>query len=111
MSTNKKLVLTHSSEWDLWISYVQARSVFDGLWPLIDPSLPAKPSRLEKPIIPKSQISSTGVITSETLALHKAQTIVYKILLAKYEKQQKALKEIMAFIQESISTNNGTLIE
>lgn len=110
-SSNKKLVLTQSSEWDLWISYVQARSVFDGIWPLINPNLPAKPFRLEEPTTPTLQISSTGVITPDALTLHKAQTTEYKLLLAKYEKQQKALKEIVSFIQESISTTNGTLIE
>lgn len=43
--------------------------------------------------------------------MHGARSTEYKHLLTKYEKQQKTLKKIVAFIQDSIFTINETLIE
>ena len=58
-------------------------------------------------------ILSTDAATFDPRAyeVYKAQTHIYKIQLAKYEKQQKVFADLITFIQDTITVQNATYIQ
>ena len=112
MSTTRKIVLGKPADWDTWFSFVRSRATNSGIWDLVNPEIITKPISIQSPTEPVF-ILSTDAATFDPRAyeVYKAQTHIYKIQLAKYEKQQKAFADLITFIQDTITVQNATYIQ
>ena len=103
----RKVTLSKSQDWDTWISYVRMLATTSQTWTLIDPSLSEKPSYLAEPIEPVMPVQ----VTNETYTQYKMLSLKHKQNQIKFEKQQASFKEIIKYIQATVSPENATLIE
>ena len=81
---------------------------------MIDPSQNTKPQCLEEPAEPDTTDLLKDQSAAEIqIAFNKYQAYkeVYKIQLAKYEKQKRSLTDIISYIQETIAVQNVVYIE
>ena len=105
--TERKVILSKSQDWDTWISYIRMLATTSQTWELIDPSLPEKPSYMKKPVAPVLPAESTN----EAFNRYKMLCSKNKEDKSEFEKQQASFKEIIKYIQATISAENATLIQ
>ena len=103
----RKVTLSKTEDWDTWISYIRMLATTLQTWTLIDPSLSEKPSYIEEPIEPIMSNSSTN----EAYIQYKMLCSKHKLDQTKFKKQQSAFKEVIKYIQATISPENATLIQ
>lgn len=106
------IILSNSTEWDTWISMIRQRAEILGIWDLVNPNLPQKPSELPYPDAPIFPLPAPGQpVNPNALLIRKIQKSNHKILLSEYSRQKKAFDDIVAFIRDTISASNIVHIE
>lgn len=111
-TTTKKITLAKPADWDAWISFVRARATTSRVWDLIDPDADVKPDSLIEPTLPRYVMPADDTAFNLiTYNAHKARKDLYKIDLQLYERQQKALSDIITFIQDTIAASNVPFIQ
>lgn len=112
MSSSKKFILSKSADWDIWISFVEARATRSGIWESITPDLVLEPAVLKKPTPPQFVIPENDAdLNLSAFTAYKARQEMYKINLALFEQEAKALGDMVAFIQETVATHNVPFIQ
>lgn len=112
MSTSKKIILAKPSDWDSWLSFVKARATGTRVWNLIDPELTVRPVSLLEPIAPFYIIPVNDAdFNIATYNTYKARKDLYKTDLALFERETKALSDIISFIQDTITASNVAFIQ
>ena len=112
MATQKRLILSKSEDWDSWISFVRNQAESHNVWNLIDPTFPIRPIALTKPLEPLFELGgSAEAFNSKAFEFYKAQQVVYKSRLARYNEQKTGFTAIISFIQETITVENAILIQ
>lgn len=111
-SGNRKILLAKPGDWDAWISFVRTRATNSRVWDLVNPDLTTKPISIVEPIEPEFEIPDDSVLFDRLgYEAFKARKDAYKTKYAKYERQQKALSDLITFIQETITSHNIVYIQ
>lgn len=110
-TTTRNILLAKLADWEVWYSFIRARAVSTGIWELVNPEISLKPAYLQPPTEPTFSLpGDPAALDLKALEHYKAASYIYKSALAKYERQQKTLNDLIAFIQETITTNYATTI-
>ena len=116
MKNNKKVILVKAGDWYMWIATVRIRASNLGIWNIINPDLKEKPQRLKKPDcsgmndIHSVRASKNAEETKNAMEMYNLDKEVYKIDLAEYEHQVKALTDLITFLQDTITAHNVTYL-
>ena len=92
----------------MWIATVRIRASNLRVWDIVTPNAEEKPLQLEKPDRPSTIAIYTARAGGNAEAVKIAVEIynldkeVYKIDLADFERQAKALSELTTFLQDTI---------
>ena len=112
MTPQSKIVLSKPEDWDSWISLVRNQAESHNVWNLIDPTFPVRPIALTKPPEPLFDLGDSAATSdSKAFESHKAQQVVYKSWLARYNEQQTGFTAIISFIHETTTVENAILIQ
>lgn len=104
MSRTKEVILATPEDWGSWISLVRTRATKSRIWDLVNPSLTEKPVALEDPEVPEYDIPEDGKDFDHEA--FKAQTRVYKMRLAEFERQNESSGDHISCIQDTIPIHN-----
>ena len=98
MST-RKIVLGKPSDWDTCISFVRTRAENNNIWKLVNPELTEKPASLSEPVTPTyDQATDDEQFDPKKYEAYKARVQVYKMELAKFDRQQKAFGDLIFWL-------------
>lgn len=112
MTSNRKIVLSKTADWDSWFSFVKTKATIGGIWELVDPSKPTIPSHQQLPVPPTFQAPTDPLeINQQACYLFEIQILEYKLQLEGYDRQQKAFSELIIFIHDTISVQNAVYIQ
>ncbi|SLM36894.1 Ribonuclease H-like domain [Lasallia pustulata] len=117
MENNKRVILAKAGDWDMWIATVRIRASNLRVWNLVTPDAEEKPQRLVEPERPSTTAIHTARAGGNVEAVKSAMEIynldkeVYKIDLADFERQAKALSDLTTFLQDTISAHNITYLK
>ncbi|SLM34143.1 Ribonuclease H-like domain [Lasallia pustulata] len=117
MENNKRVILAKAGDWDMWIATVRIRASNLRVWNIVTPDAEEKPQRLVEPERPSTTAIHTARAGGNVEAVKSAMEIynldkeVYKIDLADFERQAKALSDLMTFLQDTISAHNITYLK
>lgn len=104
MAPRNQVVLSKSADWSRWIWRVKIKATNTGIWELVDPDLEVMPVRKAKPQPPERvNLEQADTVRTE---LAKANYQVYKLELAEFKKEEKALTDLFNFIRQTISPAN-----
>ena len=101
----------------MWIVTVRIRAFNLRVWDLVTPNVEEKPQQLVKPNRPSTRAIHTARAGGNVEAVKSAMEIynldkeVYKIDLADFERQAKALSDLTTFLLDTISAHNITYLE
>ena len=110
-TTKKTIVLSKPADLNAWISFVKAWATSNWIWDLIDPNLDVKPVSFLKPVAPRYAMPVYDTDFNITIYnAYKARNDLFKTDFEIYERQQKALSNIITFIQDTIATHNVTFL-
>ena len=105
-------MLGKSSDWDTWLSFVRNRAEGNDIWELVNPELTERPATLERPKKPEpGQDFNSGPVDTQNYDRYKIQKKEFISELALYDRQKKALTDLVSFIQETIATQYAVNIE
>ncbi|MCJ1265435.1 hypothetical protein MMC22_005313 [Lobaria immixta] len=104
MSSTKEVIPAKPEDWGSWISFVRTRATKSRIWDLVNPSLTEKPVALEDPEVPEYDIPEDGKDFDHEA--FKAQTRVYKMRLAEFERQNESSGDHISCIQDTIPIHN-----
>ena len=100
----------------MWIATVRIRASNLRVWDIITPNMEKKPQQLIEPERPSTRAIHTARAGGNIQAVKSAMEIynldkeVYKIDLADFERQAKALSDPTTFLQDTISAHNITYL-
>jgi hypothetical protein len=108
----KKITLIKSIDWDSWIVFVRVKTYTSNIWELIN-------SNQAKRLIHLTESKKSIFISFSNFAqlnvtaydLYKQRIAIFKLIRAKYEKQQRVFEKIIFFIHEIITTQNIKYLE
>ena len=100
-SNSKKIVLSKTADWDLWLHFVESRAAALKVWHLINPNTIPKPSPITSPVPPVMPANPTEAI----IAAQTALLFNYKLQLPLYQAEQRNLADMVLYIQETISAD------
>lgn len=112
MAEIRKVVLAKSADWDTWNSFVKTRVSDSGIWGLINPDLTSLPAHPVESVEPKFEPSTNPAqLNQSAYELYRQQIQVFKLKQVKYKKQQRAFEGLIAFIHETIISQNFIYIQ
>ena len=100
----------------MWIATVRIRASNLEIWNIVNPDLEEKPQRLKKPDCPgmddihSARASKNAEKIKNAMEMYNLDKEVYKIDLAEYEHQVKALTDLTTFLQDMITAHNITYL-
>ena len=101
----------------MWIATVRIRASNLRVWNIVTPDAEEKPQRLVEPERPSTTAIHTARAGGNVEAVKSAMEIynldkeVYKIDLADFERQAKALSDLTTFLQDTILAHNITYLK
>ena len=108
MASSRKVILSKPVDWETWISFVETKATRSEVWDLINPSFTIKPSEIPKPSKPVLPVPAQNQpLDKDLVEIFKLQTAAYRNDLDEYDRQQRALTDIINFIHESISVQTA----
>ena len=109
--SNNKIILAKPQDWDNWLFFVRTRATMMNIWHLVNPAIAIRPTYLLPPTRPPlPQRDPDGTIPAPAQQTYKMDSSTYKMDCVDFDRQQKAFSDLIAFIQETIASENITHI-
>ncbi|KAK8183222.1 hypothetical protein HDK77DRAFT_302387 [Phyllosticta capitalensis] len=99
-----EIVLSKSSDWDLWLFNIKIRATGLGVWDLIDPAKYTKPQGLIEPNRPESlHINQSDLKDNSEYQRDFLNLKIYRLDLEEYRTQQQNLSAISLYIMRTVA--------
>ena len=107
---SKAVILAAPKDWHLWLSIINRTAQTLAIWDIVNPELPAQQPLLERPTYPTFQNSTDAAVFAINAQRFKIEEKEYKNKLADYNRQNKAVAELVKLITSTIIVTNAVYI-